>query len=51
VTLRFGDINAAHRDYLELLAIMERFKGKAMSVVEQQFLDVDLDTLKRRFQS
>lgn len=51
VTLQLGDINAAHRDYLEVLAIMERFKGKAMSVVDQQFLDVDLHALQTRFRS
>jgi Tfp pilus assembly protein PilF len=51
VALQLGDADAANHDYLELLEIMERFRGRAMSVVERQFLDVDLDALKRRFQS
>jgi O-antigen ligase len=51
VALQLGDADAANHDYLELLEIMKRFKGRTMSVVERQFLDVDLDRLKRRFQS
>lgn len=51
VALQLGDADAAQRDYLELLALMGRFRGKAMSAVEQQFLDVDLDALERKFRS
>jgi hypothetical protein len=51
VDMALGDSGLAIDDYRELLAIHERWKGKATTALEMQFLDVDLDRLKRLVQS
>ncbi|MDF0643243.1 MAG: O-antigen ligase family protein [Nitrospira sp.] len=51
VALQLGNANAAHRDYSELLAIMEKYQGRARSPMEHQFLDVNLDALKEMLRS
>jgi hypothetical protein len=49
--MELGDSTLARNEYREMLTIAERWRGKATSALEMQFLDVDWDQLKRLVQS
>jgi Tfp pilus assembly protein PilF len=51
VDMELGDSTLARNEYREMLTIAERWRGKATSALEMQFLDVDWDQLKRLVQS
>ncbi len=51
LNVEMGNGVGAREEYMELLRIVERFKDKAETAMERQFLDVDLDALKGLFKS
>ena len=51
VDMELGNSTLARDEYREMLTIAERWRGKATTALEMQFLDVDWDQLKRLVQS